>query len=271
MALPTSYQPPKWLQAEAAHLQGDVGQAAVNGQILTYPQVVRTMMDTPIPGQSHCAVSYMLFDTPKKSPNGKPIYGFVKVRGCSMDEASAKTAAAKIVKEQDSKFRIGIAQVGAWIPVTEDESFIKEAIDVKAAEGQPQLRDEGVKKKEADAREKMRQIRDREEELQRDGDIYDDKTSLKYYTMKRVTEMKVVEMLETLQKRLADLKEKVVLVRNEICDLEDKYPPYATEWVDCYNAERAKTNIPAYIPAGDQFADLDAHRRARACGGLSNP
>ena len=263
VSTPPVYTPPEWLQPEAAKLKGDTLKAAVEGQILTYPQVVRSQLDPTIAGQLNGNLSFMLFDKPKVTKMGKPIYGFVKMRGNWNDPATAKREAIKIVKETDSKFPVKIVQVGTWIPITEDETFVKDMVDVKASDQQPQLRDESIKKKEEDARDKMRQIKDREEQLRKDGDIYDNPESLGYYTMKRVTEMKVVEMIDTLEKRLADLKEKIVIVRDDLCDLDAKYPEYAEQWVARYDEERAKSGIPGFIAPANQFEDYEAHKKVR--------
>lgn len=260
---PSGYTPPEWIKAEAEKLKGDVLRAAIEGQVTTYPQVVRTMMDPFIPGQSHGNLSFMLFDKPKVSKTGKPIYGFVKLRGNWMDPRTSQAEAAKIVKNVDSKFPVKIVQVGSWVPITEDDSFVKDMVDVKAAEGQPQLRDEAIKKKEDEAKEKMKQLRDREEQLRKDGDIIDDPTSIRYYTMKRVTEMKVVEMIDTMKKKLEDLEGKLTLIRDEMCTLESSHPTYGEEWIECYNQERAKSGIPAFLPAEKQFSGYEAHKLSR--------
>ena len=265
MAQPqANYKPQEWLQPDAPKLKGEQLQAAVATQIVSYPQVVRSMIDPPLPGQTRGTLSYMLFDQPKTTKNGRPIYGFVKLRGNWPDEFNAKREASKIVKEIDSKFSIRIATVGEWVPITDDDTFAKEMLDVKASDQQPQIRDEAMKKKESDQRDKMRQIQDREEQLKTKGDVYDNPDSLDYYTMKVVTEMKVTEMLEQLENRLNHLKGKAVEVRDELFELEKKHPEYEDKWLDCYNAERAKTGIPAFVPNKEQFKDYEQHKLDRS-------
>ena len=96
MAQPQVSQPPtqlptrEWLQPDAPKLQGDELKAAIAQQIVSYPQVVRSMVDEPLASQSHGNISYMLFDKPKVSKNGKPIYGFAKIRGNWNGESECK-------------------------------------------------------------------------------------------------------------------------------------------------------------------------------------
>lgn len=260
---PSSYTPPAWLQSEAEKLKGDVLKAAVAGQLTTYPQVVRSQLDQAIPGQAFGNLSFMLFDKPKVSKLGKPIYGFVKMRGNWIDPATSQREAAKIVKSTDSKFPIKIVQVGAWVPITEDETFVKDMVDVKASEQQPQLRDESIKKKESEAEDKMRQILEREDQLRKNGDITDDPQSLRYYAMNRVTESKLVEMIEATEKKLVDTKEKLTMIRDKLYNIEQSHPDYSEKWIDCYNEERLKSGIPAFLPAEKQFAGYEAHKLSR--------
>jgi len=260
---PPVYTPPEWLKPEAAKLKGDVLKDAVAGQIAIYPQVVRSQLDPPIAGQAYGNLSFMLFEKPKVSKAGKPIYGFVKLRGNWMDPRTAQDKASKLVKQVDSKFPIKIVQVGSWVPITEDESFVKDMVDVKASDQQPQIRDEAIKKKEEEADDKMRQLREREDQLRKDGDITEDPESLRYYTMKRVTEAKVVEMIEMSEKKLIDMKSKLIVVRDGLCDLEKKHPEYAENWIECWNEERRKSGIPSFLPADKQFAGYEAHKLSR--------
>jgi hypothetical protein len=74
---PTQPNSVVYFQPEYPPLQKDLmGEAAVNGQIIQYPQIVRKMIDPPIEGQKCGNLSFMLLDTPRIF-RGKPIYGYV--------------------------------------------------------------------------------------------------------------------------------------------------------------------------------------------------
>ena len=224
-----------------------VGKAAVEGQIVTYPKIVRTVVDPPINNQSIGNISFMLFSEPKKTKNGKPMYGFVKLRGIWNGEQQAKYEASKIIREIDSKYPIKISPVGVWLPITEDEDASKDKIDVKIKDDEVHLRDEVVKEKEAEQRKIQRELDERKRELE-SGDIYDDPTSLKYYTMRMVTLIRLREEKDRLIKQLSSIDVNLDKVNHDLFNLEKSHPNYNDDWIECYNIERRKSGIPDFCP-----------------------
>lgn len=249
----TQPKQPDWLVPGYPPLKAEdaVGKAAVEGQLWHYPRVVRTMVDPPLPGQRIGCLSFMLFKEPRKLQNGMPVYGYVKLRGNWADDSQGKFEASKIVREVDSKYVIRLAPVGAWVPITEEDSFVKEKLDVKMHKDEVCLRDQAVKEKEADQRRIMREIREREDEA-KSGDIYDDSTSLTYYSMRRVTELRLMEARENILRQLDSYGTTLRKVQKETKRLERDHPEYIEDWIDCYNAERRKAGIPDYVPSEEQ-------------------
>ena len=238
---------PEWLVNDFPTLTGHMARAAVNGQTIEYVQVVRSMSDAPIPQQQVGNVSFMLFNEPKKLKSGKPVYGFIKLRGNWSDPNLAKKEASKIICEYDSKFKIRIAPVGEWVPLTEDESVVKEQFDIKTTDSpQVQLRDQAVKEKEEENAKIMKELRDKEEELKKD--VYDDQTSLDFYTMQRVTDLRLNENLDIYYKKIEEIKGKIVNTRKISKNLEKDHPEYITQWLDNYNRELRKAGVPDHIP-----------------------
>lgn len=238
---------PDWLVPGYPALEGDVGSAAVNGQLVHYPQVVRQQQDPPILNQTMGLVSFMLFKEPQML-KGKPVYGYVKIRGNHASEDAAMNGAHDIIKKVDSKFRVLLAPVGHWLPITESDSVVKESVDVRTADEEKHLRDLAMREKRAENERIQREIREREDELKNGGDIYDDPTSLKYYAMKRVTEGKLREEIHRIQLRLDSIQSKHREVALELRRLEVTKPTYNEEWVECYNIERRKAGILDYVP-----------------------
>lgn len=252
-------QTPSWFHPEYPPLNSkdDVGQASIEGQVVEYPQVVRNMTDPPIIGQGFGNLSFMLFEQPRMF-RGKPIYGYVKMRGNHLDDKAARYDAYRIVREIDSKFQIRIAKVGVWVPITENDSVVQDMFDVRENDEQKLLRDEAVKEKEAESRRIARELRDAEEKLKEGGDIYDNPESLDFYTMKRVTEMRLAEAVDIAQRKVDDLT--VTLAKTHILlrRLETMNPQHVEGWVDNYNRERSKTSLPDFVPGEDQFSRYDA-------------
>jgi hypothetical protein len=136
---------------------------AVNN-LVEHVQLTRSARDPPIPGQTFTNISYHLFEQPKVLKTGKKLYGFLKVRGCWPDEHLATMKAADIIKNVDSKFKIKIGEVGTFIPISDDDRYNKDELDVKTTSATEEiaLRDSVVKEKDAERQRIMREIRERE-------------------------------------------------------------------------------------------------------------
>lgn len=246
----SSSQQTPWYDPKYPRLSDDLtGRAAVEGQFVLYPQVVRSNTDPPIPGQRISNMSFMVLQKPMMNPkSGKMVYGFVKNRGNWSDTDLAKAEAAKIIRKVDSKFKILAAQTGAWVPFSEDPIFSTgEDIDVKTSENEIALRDAAMREKEAEQERIMRELRENED-LVKKGDIYDDPTSLKYYSMKRVTVLRLMEERDKYLKHVEQVRESLERVITELRELESSHPDYKNEWGGCYNAERRRSGLPDYTP-----------------------
>ncbi len=214
-----------------------------------FPQILRTNTDDAIPNQAVGNITFNLFPQDKIYINpktNKPVYGFMKLRGNWLNGDDAYFQASKIIKNVDSKYRIFSVPVGHWIPVTEDDIFARDTIDVKMNDDGIQLRDKAVKEKEDENKRKMREIKEREEELKNDGDVYDDQESLRFYTMKRVTYMTLQEYIEKQKKELKRNLDNLTKTTKILKTLDSKYPQYQTQWVNMYNDERKKGGIGEY-------------------------
>ena len=247
---------PEWLIDDYPPLTGETGKEAVRSQIIKYPKVVRQMDDPPIANQMYGNLSFMFFDDPKTLSTGKKVYGFCKVRGVWPTETTATDDSKRIIQEVDSRFQIRIAPVGAWVPLTNENAFCKDLLDVGGKDDVNQLRSAAIKQKEGEQRRIMRELKEREDDVQTE-DIYDDKKTLKYYSMKRVTEMRLAEACEINRKKLEKIIHNQLKVRLELKQLEQDNPQYTDEWVECYNQEREKSGIFAYVPGTDEFDEYE--------------
>lgn len=251
---------PPWLVPEYPPLKCDdpVGKSSVEGQIVYYPRVVRSQADDPINNQVIGNVSFMLFKEPKKFRNGQPAYGFFKLRGNWASEEQARDQASKIIREKDSRYIILQAPVGHWVPITDQTAFCKDVHDVKTSKDDMALHDTAKKEKMAEQKALMREIREREEELKQGGDIYDDPESLTYYSMRRVTEMRLTESRDKQRNQLEALEETLRKVRKELKTLEQTHSEYKDQWIERYNEERRKGGIPDFIPSEKLFDEYES-------------
>lgn len=246
---------PEWMVPGYPPLKCDdsVGQASVNGQLVYYPKVVRQRGDKPIRNQQLGLLSFMLFQEPKKFQTGQSVYGFVKLRGNYASKSEAKNRGGKIIREMDSRFPIRVAPVGQWVPITEEMGFCKDVLDIKMSEKQQSLQDKAIKEKQKTERQKMKEIQRAERELKESGDIYDDPSSLDFYTMKRVTELRLKEQIEFRKRGIDSMEEKRKVTQKILKRLELENPKYIDQWIDNYNEQRKKGGIADYIPPEKQL------------------
>ena len=248
---------PEWLIEDYPPLTGKIGKEAEQSQTITYPKVVRKMDDPPIANQMYGNLSFMFFDDPKTLSTGKKVYGFCKVRGVWPTETTATDDSKRIIREVDSRFQIRIAPIGAWVPLTNENAFCRDLLDVTSKENDMnQLRSEAVKQKEGEQRRIMKELREREEEV-KEEDIYDDSTTLKYYAMKRVTEMRLTEACELNRQKLDKTTHNQLKVRIELKQLERENSQYTSEWIECYNQEREKSGLFEYVPGENEFEEYE--------------
>lgn len=249
---------PTWLHPDYPPLGHDnIGRAAVEGQIIEYPSVVRTQVDPPIINQKFGNISFNLFETPK-SIKGKPLYGFMKLRGNHESIDSSRIDGSRIVREIDSKFIVAIAPVGVWVPITESINAIRDLYDVKDKDQAISLRDEAMIDKERADQKKIQEIKEAQEKLTSEGDIYDDQESLRFYTMKRVTDMQLYEHTRAQYLKLRSTQKTLIQQRIILKKLESNHPEYNSQWVDCYNQERSKSGITTFIPGETQFQEYES-------------
>lgn len=254
-------QKPTWFNPNYPPLKSgdDVAEAAFNGQFVKYPQIVRKGMDEPpSKSQIYTNVSYMLFETPVKVKNSrKPVYGFMKIRGSFPSKEEAEADARRIISEVDSKYQIRLAPTGAWIPITEDDRAIEELYDVRNSDDEIHLRDKAVKEKEAEERRIARELKENEEKLKNETDVHDQPESLDFYTMNRVTEMRLVENRDAELEKLRDIENKIAFTRMKLKKLEQNNPDYKEQWIDHYNAGRKDKGIHEFVPSTDQFKEYE--------------
>lgn len=231
----------------------NIGQAAIEGQIYTYPKVARQKQDDYVPGQSYGLVSFMLFDEPKKLSNGEFFSGFMKLRGNYGDDSSAKHKASKIILENDSRHKIQIAPVGNWLPITNNEILAGEIVNINTDEKQPLLDKTHTyeyqeNQKISKEKKYQREVEERRQQLLDDGDIYDDPKSVKYYSMKRVTGVRLLETRDKLLSQIEEVNKNISKIFKETKDIEKEFEDYPDMWIDVYNEERRKGGIPDYVP-----------------------
>jgi hypothetical protein len=254
---------PTYFHPKHPVLEDDVEEAAVNGQLIKYPSIVRGMTDPVLKvPQAYTNISFMLFKEPRNLSTGKHVYGFVKARGAWPDHEVATREASKIIKKFDSKYKILVAPTGKWLPITDEESFCSNNINVDLNPSNPINVDNELEKEIKERRKQEESIKKELEErtlqLQsEDDDVYDDPFSLDYYTNKRSTEMKLTESINKYKKILEDLYKTRHNTFAQLRKLEKVNPNYKDEWLDNYDIPRKAIKLPRFIPSKEQFKDYE--------------
>jgi hypothetical protein len=221
-------------------------------------RVIRSDTDPPLTDQAVGLVSFVIFKEPRTTVNNQKCFGLFKLRGNYQNEKDADARASLLIREVDSANRVFVTPVGKWVPLTSDLNFSKDFLDVKINEDEIQLRDQAAKEKQSESRKIVTDLNDRIEKLTRpDDDIYSDKTTLRYYAMKRVSEMKIFEEVNNYVKKLESMRETLTQVRTELKALETNYPDHPGKWIELWNEERAKTGIPKFVQKPDCFKDYE--------------
>lgn len=238
-------------------LIGSVGAAAVEGQTMIYPKVVRNDKDPDDPdGFTHHIMAFNLFDTPKTLRDGSKVYGMYKVRGCkkSVDECMAR--AEEIIRKVDSKNMNRIVPNGYWAPITESQTVIQEKRDVGE---QQSMHGDAVRAAQEKEYQAMKELRDREAELRDDKlDPYSNKESLEFYIMERVVDNSITREIEKYNTILEKLRNRRRLLWRVIKKIESLQPEHRDNWIEKYNNERVMKKLPPYIPSENAFVELES-------------
>lgn len=212
-------------------------------------RVIRKDTDPSMVEQQFGCVSFVVFKEPKKTKDGI-CFGLFKLRGNYRSEKECDERSSLIIREVDSANKILICPVGNWLPLTNDMNFCSDVLDVKTESDEEvpvHLRDQVAKDKESEQNKIKKDLLDRVEQLQSNtDDIYSDKESLRYYTMKRVTERVVREEVENTRKKLEEMQKKLGEVRTELKYIQGNHSEYSDQWVEMYNTKRREVGMPDF-------------------------
>lgn len=222
-------------------LTDDETKAATEFLVSEFPRVARHKVDPPVQNQSFAVLSYMLLEKPVEG-----VHGFAKVRGVFSDAELATQHSEKLIKEHDSLFKIHIVPVGHWVPVSDNERFSSDRLDVKSRGQEMALRDRAAKEAEDKNKEMQRELKEQKEQLEKDeSDVDNDPESLDYYTKKRVTEREIYGYIQAVEDKAKMLKKSLKKVREEIVGLNKAHPTYDDLWLENYNTARRRAGLPA--------------------------
>lgn len=224
--------------------------------ISQFPERVLKNEDPPRPGQKVTSYSFLHLKTPVKLKDGTMVSTFVKCRGTFESDTEAERDATKIIRTFDSKNRIYHGLTGYWYPVVNSLLAASETLDVTDKQGERSLHDEIARQKDEEVRATRRELEEKIDEAKK-SDIYDDPTSLRFYSNKRVTEYRLRQEIDVRDQQLNEYKASLLKTRKILLDLERSHPNYRSQWVNCYNEERSKTKLANYVPSESEISEYE--------------
>ena len=225
---------------DAKPLTNEEVKQASQDLIRRYPRVIRYKYDPEIPRQHISNISFMLLKEPYDG-----VYGFFKPRGNWDDDEKATIESEELIQKVDSVFPIHHANVGYWNPITNNEKYTLDQMDVKTKKEDMALRDRAAKEnavKNAQLRKEMEEVKEEIQKLELQPD--DDKDSLDYYTKKRVAQKELNGYILQANEKIKTLKKSLKKVNKEIIELNKSNPTYIDKWLDNYNAARVRVGLP---------------------------
>ena len=190
--------------------------------IVKFPKVEGLPMDPPIAGQNLGLFSFKLFPKPV---NGT--FGFLKFRGAFATQSEAEAHAENIIRTIDSQHHIWPYQQGRWMPITTNEEFAGEVLEV----GQQKELNNIFKNKESDDQKQQKQavkdIKSREKKLMDEMKRREpDTSSLEYYAQQIMKTQQLESWLEQMRQRKRSMLKALHSGKDEIDRLDKEHPEY---------------------------------------------
>lgn len=197
-------------------------EAAYKQLVVKFPRIEKLAVDPPVAGQNTALYSFKLLPKPV---NG--VYGFLKFRGAFASEPEWESHAKNIIRNVDSKHHIYPYQQGRWAPITVNEDFIKEFLDVKEQEEIADIYNQRDTQEQQRQKQAVKEIKSKERKLQQEMFRKEpDQSSLDYYAQQVMKVQQLESWLEQMRQRKHDMLKALKAGRGEIKRLEESSPEY---------------------------------------------
>lgn len=191
--------------------------------IVRFPRVERLPVDPPIASQNWALFSFKFLPKPV---NG--VYGFLKPRGVFATEDAWEKHAENIIRSVDSQHKIWPFKVGEWLPITTNEEFATETLEIGQQDQLKRIYNQQESNEEKEAKQRVKDIKSREQKLREDtGDRETDRTTLDYYAQKVMMVQQLETWLDEMRKRKRQMIKALQDGKKEIDELTEANPEYA--------------------------------------------
>jgi hypothetical protein len=226
------------------YLTEEQTEQAFKDLIVRFPKVERLPVDPPLAGQQYGLFSFKLLPKPV---NG--VYGFLKFRGAFANETEWTAHAKTIIRTVDSKHHIWPYQHGRWMPITVNEEFAKETLEVGEQDEIQKVFNQQETEEQKKNAQRVREIKSREKKLIEECSRRElDKSTLDYYAQQIMKVQQLEGWLEQMRKRKRDMLKALYNGREEISRIETEHPEYLEQVNDKIREIKAEIGIDENTP-----------------------
>lgn len=201
---------------------------AFKQNVIRFPSIERLPVDPPIPRQDWALFSFKFLPKPI---NG--VYGFIKFRGAFANEDAWVNHAKNLIKTVDSKNKIWPYPQGEWYPITDNEEYAKETLEVQQQEEVANIFNQKESAEHKEAAQRVKNIKSREQKLIEESRRQKSDTDSIEYHAQRVMHLQQTEQwLEAIRKKKRDLLKALRKCQEDITDVQTRHPEHTQEMID---------------------------------------
>jgi len=217
---------------------------AMDELIVKFPKTERLPVDPPIAGQNFGLFSFKFLPKPI---NG--IYGFLKFRGAFASQPEWEAHAKNIIRTIDSKHHIWPYQQGRWMPITTNEEFAQDTLEVSQQEEVANIYNQRETEEQRQQAARVREVKSRERRLMEEAHRNEpDQSSLDYYAQQVMKVQQLESWLEQMRKRKRDMLKALKAGREEMKRVENSNPEYKDQVSDKIRAIKEDIGLDADTP-----------------------
>lgn len=230
-----------------------------------FPRVERTFADPPIQLQNYGLVSFI----PAKgaTPNSNGVFGFAKLRGNFATEMEASQRAEFLIRNTDSYHSIFHCYVGRPFPITQSSKFSAETQEIDIRKQTTEAISTSIKDKKLEEQNTIREIKQREEALLEESKREEADPYEEYITLRVKKAQLSWTYLEHI-KKMEEVKNIILKTRQELTEMDEKYPEYKDTYYDKYmkaredagikeSKEEAQDNFIKFLVEDQQLPGID--------------
>lgn len=212
--------------------------------IVRFPKVERLPVDPPLAGQNWGLFSFKLLPKPV---NG--VYGFLKFRGAFASQAEWEAHAKTLIRTVDSKHHIWPYQQGRWMPISVNEDFAGDVLEVAQNDELNAIYNQQETETQKKESQKIREIKAREKKLIEESQRkkFDD-DSLDYYAQQVMKVQQLESWLEQMRKRKHDMLKALKAGRDEMVRLEGLHGDYKDRVEEKIKTIKEEIGLEADVP-----------------------